>query len=78
MAGSICRHQYQVWHLLKQTVTMEFFNNKGSRDILCTQNFLDGKTLSCEIHLDEPEMDSIVISIPWKRTKKPSHNANQL
>lgn len=52
-------------------VTMEFFNNKGSRDILCTfKNFLDGKTLSCEIHLDEPEMDSMVISIPWKEDKK--------
>lgn len=52
-------------------VNMEFYNNPDSRDIICTfKNFHEGKDLSCEIHLDEPEADSIVISIPWKENKK--------
>lgn len=45
---------------------MEFKKLDGERRITCVfKNFLDGKTLNCDITLKQPEMDTMVIATPW-------------
>ncbi|MCD7828591.1 MAG: DUF2804 domain-containing protein [Clostridiales bacterium] len=47
-------------------LTIDFYKTKNQRTIICNfENFLDGKTLSCNIKLEEPDMDSLVIATPW-------------
>ena len=47
---------------------MRFTAEKGTRHIRCSfSNFCDGKPLKCNIRLQQPEMDSMVIATPWDR-----------
>lgn len=49
---------------------MEFLVTPGKRRLVCEmKNFKDGKTFKCDISLDQPEMDSMVIATPWKDKK---------
>lgn len=46
---------------------MEFCAEKGRRTISCDfKEFYGGKPFYCEITLEQPEMDSIVMATPWK------------
>lgn len=50
---------------------MEFTVQEGSRRITCEfRNFYEGKTFSCDITLEQPPMDTMVIATPWKKSKK--------
>lgn len=52
-------------------LNMEFSKTDGERRIVCQfKNFLDGKTLACDIKLDQPPMDTMVIATPWKENPK--------
>lgn len=43
----------------------------GKRHILCKfKNFYQGKNFACEVTLDQPEMDTMVIATPWKENPK--------
>lgn len=47
---------------------MEFIVTPGKRRLICNfKNFLDGKPFYCDITLDQPEMDSMVIATPWDK-----------
>lgn len=49
---------------------MKFLKYDGSRRIICHfDNFKDGKPFDCDIALEQPEMDSMVIATPWKEKK---------
>ena len=49
---------------------MEFRVSEGQRRIICNfKNFHEGKTFSCDITLQQPEMDTMVIATPWKEKK---------
>lgn len=49
---------------------MRFLKEKEKRRILCDfQNFYEGKPFHCEIELDQPEMDTMVIATPWKEKR---------
>jgi hypothetical protein len=49
---------------------IEFIISKGERHLTCNfKNFMDGKTFSCDITLEQPEMDTMVIATPWKEKK---------
>ena len=49
---------------------MEFQVSEGQRRIVCNfKNFCDGKPFSCDITLQQPEMDTMVIATPWKEKK---------
>ena len=49
---------------------MEFKVSEGKRHITCNfKNFLDGKTFTADITLEQPEMDTMVIATPWKEKK---------
>lgn len=49
---------------------MRFLNEKGRRRILCDfADFHKGKPFSCDIVLEQPDMDSMVIATPWKEKK---------
>ncbi len=42
----------------------------GKRHIVCDfKNFMDGKPFTCDITLEQPEMDTMVIATPWKEKK---------
>ena len=46
---------------------MEFRVSEGKRRLLCNfKKFHEGKTFSCDITLEQPEMDTMVIATPWK------------
>lgn len=50
---------------------MEFRVSKGARRILCVfKKFHNGKTFSCDITLNNPDADSMVIATPWKENKR--------
>lgn len=39
----------------------------GKRELRCRfKDFYEGNPFSCDIVLDEPEMDTMVIATPWK------------
>lgn len=45
---------------------LDFYKTEGERRIICNfENFLNGKPFSCNIKLEEPDMDSLVIATPW-------------
>ena len=45
-----------------------FEKTEGKRHITCRFNqFQDGKTFVCDIFLEEPKMDSMVIATPWNK-----------
>ena len=45
---------------------MKFEISEGERRIRCKfERFCDGKPLSCDIRLAQPQMDSMVIATPW-------------
>ncbi|MDD6061099.1 MAG: DUF2804 domain-containing protein [Oscillospiraceae bacterium] len=47
---------------------MEFIVTPGKRRLICNfKNFLDGKPFHCDITLNQPEMDSMVIATPWDK-----------
>ena len=50
---------------------LAFEKTAGKRHIVCQfKNFYEGKTFSCDIVLEQPEMDTMVIATPWKEDKK--------
>ncbi len=49
---------------------MEFLVTPNKRRLVCEmKNFKDGKTFKCDITLDQPPMDTMVIATPWKEKK---------
>lgn len=49
---------------------MEYTVEEGKRRIRCKfDKFYQGKTFRCDITLDQPEMDTMVIATPWKERK---------
>lgn len=47
---------------------MEFIVTPGKRRLICSfKNFLDGKPFHCDITLNQPEMDTMVIATPWDK-----------
>ncbi|MCR5151494.1 MAG: DUF2804 domain-containing protein [Clostridiales bacterium] len=49
---------------------MEFRVTEGKRRLLCNfKNFFEGKDFSCDITLQQPDMDTMVIATPWKEKK---------
>ena len=47
---------------------MYFLVKEGARRIVCKWNdFYQGKSFQCDITLEQPEMDSMVIATPWKK-----------
>ncbi len=51
-------------------LNMEYLKTDGKRRIVCDfKNFNDGKPFKCDITLDEPPMDTMVIVKPWKEKK---------
>lgn len=49
---------------------LEYRVGKEKRQIICLfKNFLSGKTLKCNLLLDQPPMDTMVIATPWKEKK---------
>ncbi|MBQ9551845.1 MAG: DUF2804 domain-containing protein [Clostridia bacterium] len=60
--GDVCYHD--------KRLNMEFLKTPGKRRIVSNfKNFQDGKLFKCDITLDEPEMDTMVICKPWKEKK---------
>lgn len=52
-------------------LNMEFVKEDGRRRIVCSfKNFLDGKTFTCDLTLEQPPMDTMVIATPWKESRK--------
>lgn len=48
-------------------LSMEFRKSGETRRISCSfKNFYEGKTLTCDIVLSQPQMDTMVIATPWK------------
>ncbi|MCC8022818.1 MAG: DUF2804 domain-containing protein [Clostridiales bacterium] len=49
---------------------MKFLVREGRRRIVCDfQNFYEGKPFQCDITLEQPPMDTMVIATPWKEKK---------
>ncbi|MCR5485530.1 MAG: DUF2804 domain-containing protein [Clostridiales bacterium] len=49
---------------------MDFIVSPGKRVLKCDfKDFCDGKPFSCEIELQQPEMDTMVIATPWRENK---------
>ena len=49
---------------------MEYTIEEGKRRIRCKfDRFWQGKTFRCDITLEQPEMDTMVIATPWKEKK---------
>ena len=47
---------------------MRFDVESGYRTIKCSfANFCDGKPFECDIRLEQPQMDSMVIATPWDK-----------
>lgn len=52
-------------------LNMEFIKTEHTRRIVCSfKNFMDGKTFSCDISLEQPPMDTMVIATPWAENPK--------
>ena len=51
-----------------QRLHMRFSVGEGFRRIQCVfRDFQDGKTLKCDIRLQQPDMDTMVIATPWDK-----------
>ncbi|MDO4207915.1 MAG: DUF2804 domain-containing protein, partial [Lachnospiraceae bacterium] len=49
---------------------MRFTLEEGKRHITCHfDQFCDGKPFDCDIQLEQPQMDSMVIATPWDKDK---------
>ncbi len=49
---------------------LDYYKTENQRTIVCNfDDFLDGKTFSCNIKLAEPYMDTMVIATPWAEKK---------
>lgn len=49
---------------------MRFIKEKKRRRILCNyERFWEGKPFSCDITMEQPDMDTMVIATPWKEKK---------
>ena len=49
-------------------LTLKYVLEEGMRHILCRlENFYKGKPFSCDICLQQPEMDAMVIATPWPK-----------
>ena len=49
---------------------MRFTLEEGKRHITCHYDqFCDGKPFDCDIQLEQPQMDSMVIATPWDKDK---------
>ena len=49
-------------------LNMEFIVAPGKRRLVCSfKNYCDGKPFSCDITLEQPPMDSMVIATPWDK-----------
>ncbi len=49
---------------------MRFLVKQGERRIQCKfKNFYQGREFSCDIRLEQPKMDTMVIATPWKEKK---------
>ncbi len=56
-------------------LSMKFLVTKGSRHILCNFKRFDGeKQFSCDIMLEQPEMDTVVIATPWEKRHRFYYN----
>lgn len=55
---------------IDKRLQMRFFKLPEQRRIMCRfNNFKDGKPFECDITLEQPEMDTMVIATPWKEKK---------
>ncbi|MCR4674506.1 MAG: DUF2804 domain-containing protein [Lachnospiraceae bacterium] len=51
-----------------ERLEMKFYKDEFSRELLCSfKNFYNGKSLTANIHLEQPKMDSMVIATPWDK-----------
>ncbi len=58
-------------HFSNKTIDIDYIKTEGKRRILCTyKNFKDGSDFKCDITLDEPDMDTMVIATPWAENKR--------
>ena len=49
-------------------LNMEFLVSEGKRQLKCDfKKFFEGKTFTCDITLEQPDMDSMVIATPWDK-----------
>ena len=49
-------------------LNMEFIVSEGKRQLKCDfKKFFEGKTFTCDITLEQPDMDSMVIATPWDK-----------
>ncbi len=49
---------------------LEFQISEGKRKIVCNfKKFFEGKDFSCDLTLEQPPMDTMVIATPWKEKK---------
>lgn len=52
----------------KGRLKLEYLLEQGTRHIRCQfQNFFQGKDFSCDIVLQQPDMDTMVIATPWPK-----------
>lgn len=59
-----------IWYGDKR-LGLSYVKFPNERNIRCEfQNFFQGKPLTCNIHLDEPYMDTMVIATPWNTNPK--------
>lgn len=57
-------------HYHDKRLKMDFIKLPKQRKIQCEyKNFYQGNTLTCDLTLDQPAMDSMVIATPWKEKK---------
>lgn len=57
-------------HFADKKLKIDFIKKPDTRQIRCTfKDFKDGSDFKCDITLNEPKMDSIVIATPWKEKK---------
>ena len=55
---------------IDKRLQMRFLKLPEQRRIMCRfNNFQDGKPFECDITLEQPEMDTMVIATPWKEKK---------
>ncbi len=53
----------------KKRLDLDFIKKEHERRIRCEyRNFYQGKTFTCDIKLEQPDMDTMVIATPWDKT----------
>ncbi|NLP48311.1 MAG: DUF2804 domain-containing protein [Clostridiales bacterium] len=54
-----------------KNLTIEYTVSPGKRWLKCEhKKFSEGKTLTCDVELTQPEIDSLVIATPWAEDEK--------